>query len=98
MSHELEWIRCALTGCFPVSCISYGMCVYIEIGWPKILRLFLKRFQRTIILPMGFTISNKMALMINENSGSPGTKLKFFSKNLKILSPYVQSPDSSNSS
>jgi len=36
--------------------LSYSQ---LQIGWHRILRLFLKLFQRTRILPMGFTISTK---------------------------------------
>ena len=35
----------------------------LQIGWHSISRLFLKLFQRTRILPMGFTISTKKYMM-----------------------------------
>jgi len=37
-----------------MSHVSYSQ---LQIGWHSILRLFLKLFQRTSILPMGFAIS-----------------------------------------
>jgi len=65
--------------------------------WHRISKLFLKPFQRTRILSMGFTISTTVTnktkqQLINgsndkshENPGTPGTKLKVLKNNLKIL-------------
>jgi len=61
----------------------------LQIGWHRISRLFPKLLQLIRILPMGSTISTTqyMVLMTNpmRNVGTPGTKLKVFGNNLKIV-------------
>ena len=61
----------------------------MQIGCHRISRLFPKLLQLIRILPMGCTISTTqyMVLMTNpmRNVGTPGTKLKVFGNNLKIV-------------
>ena len=48
-----------------IKCILYSR---LQVGWHRILRLFLKLFKRTRILPMGFTISTNGEEDTNDKS------------------------------
>jgi len=58
--------------------LGTGSCAWyspLQIGWHSISRLFLKLFQGTRILPMGFTINQVINAESHENPGEPGTRL-----------------------
>jgi len=77
--------------CTYIYCTYTGITIYsqLQMGWHRILILFLKFCQHTIILPMVLWIVNISLYGTNyeshENSGAPGTKLKVFGNNPKIL-------------
>jgi len=78
-----EWVTPRMSELFHTwtSDVTYSR---LQIGWHRISRLFLLFFQQTRILPMGFTISTNQVIH-DKSHENPGTKLKVFRNNPKIL-------------